>query len=84
MDGFGFFAEHFAYGAFSGSRRADENIDVSHGNAFWCYFLYLWLIVESVPFNWHGLLFTFFRFAGAGNNDFSFSDFKQGDVEVGL
>ena len=34
MDGFGFFAEHFAYGAFAGSRRADENIDVSHGYAF--------------------------------------------------
>ena len=34
MDGLGFFAEHFAYGAFAGSRRADENIDVSHGYAF--------------------------------------------------
>jgi hypothetical protein len=34
MDGFSFFAEHFAYGALSGSGRADENIDVSHGYAF--------------------------------------------------
>jgi hypothetical protein len=37
VDGVCFCAEHFTYGAFAGSRRADENIDVSHGYAFFLF-----------------------------------------------